>query len=126
MPFRPVNDKQAQMIAGMTGQNPYTTSPQQPTIQIDQALQDQLYQKAMSDRLAHSAAQQRAQQNLEPLVQNIDPQLIQNPPARFQNLKKKIDNQHPINQADIHKAVGAIELSDDEDEQKKQIEEAGE
>lgn len=95
-----INPRQAQMIAGMTGQNPYATAPQQPSVQIDQGLQDRLYQKAMADHMHQSQMQQHLQ-NTDQLIQNIDPQMVQNPPARFQGLKKKIESQQSITSHDI-------------------------
>lgn len=99
-----INPRQAQMIGGMTGQNPYATAPQKPEVQIDQGLQEQLYQKAMADRMQQNQMKQH-QQATEQLIQNIDPQLVQNPPPRFQELKKKIESQSPIGQADLHQAL---------------------
>lgn len=70
------------------------------------------------------------QQHLEELHQNIDPEILQNPPPRFQGLKQKIETQKPIDSSDIRKAIKPNEALSDEqmqelDKTRGQAEKAG-
>lgn len=89
--------KQA-VLGRLAGAPPQAPVPHVFTPQ-EQMLKDQAMAAQMNPKM------QQYHQQLDQLSQNIDPEIIQRPPAAFKKIAQSIENQKPIKQADIHKAL---------------------
>lgn len=91
---------------GLVPQEAHQFTPQ------EQALHNQALaaQKArMAGEQGNLTSQDMHMKQLDQMAQNIDPQMLQNPPKQFAKLAQKVQGQKPVGQKDIQQALGSGE-----------------